>query len=418
MTAPVNLAFTIKERDRRWALTRKFMDEHQVEALVIYGESEVTGPGAYTPDNWVTNQRPGSTVLFPRHGNPLWLTGMAKGIISHWHSEQASESPWISAAEIRIGRDSSTLINTIHELKLATSAIGVCGLEPFIPVYPGGIIPYTFWSKVVAEFPQATFKDIGQAFSTAIMPLSDEQISVLRHASSIGDDMARAMVKASAPGVPENEVYSAGMNAAYLRGANAPLIHMFTGPQAINWGPPRWTYSSQSPPRVLEDGDIVTGELFCDFGKLQIQVQITIAVGKAHEDLLRADTIVRECYDAGLKALKVGSTFGEVAKAMRFPLEKHGAWSKGPQIHSLNPLIPVCEVKVDLADVGVPNVYPQKWTMNTIAPDVVLKAAMSFAMEPTCAIGPYAVTIGGTVVVADGEPIELSTYTTRLLRAP
>lgn len=393
------------------------MDDHELEALVIYGESEITGPGAYTPDNWVTNQRPGSTVVFPRKGNPLWLTAMAKGIISHWHSDLADESPWISPADIRLGRDSGTLINVLRELNLSTSVIGVCGLEPFIPIYPGGVIPYSLWAQVLSKFPQAKFRTVGEAFSIAIMPLSDEQLSVLRHASNIGDAMAHAMVKASGPGVPENEVYSAGMNIAYARGANAPLIHMFTGPQAINWGPPRWTYSSQSPPRVLGDGDVVSAELFCDFGKLQTQIQITIAVGEVHEELLHADKVVRECYNAGLDALKVGSTFGEVARAMRLPLEKHGAWSKGPQIHSLNPLIPVCEVAVDLADIGVPDVYPQQWTMPTIAADMVIQPGMSFAMEPTCAIRQFAVTIGGTVVVTDGKPIELSTYTTRLLRA-
>ena len=417
MASTAKLAFTLKERDRRWALARKFMDDHQVAALIIYGESEITGPGAYTPDNWVTNQRPGTTVVFPRHGNPLWLTA-AKGVYSHWQSAQANEENWISPDEIRVGRDSGTLIKTLHELKLTASTIGVCGLEPFIPIYPGGVIPYSYWNKVLSELPQASFKDVGEAFSIAIMPLSDEQISVLRHASNIGDAMAQAMVKASGPGVPENEIYSAAMNAAYSRGANAPLIHMFTGPQAINFGPPRWTYSSQSPPRILQEGDIITAEIFCDFGKQQIQVQITIAVGKAHDDLLRADAIVRECYDAGLKAMKVGSTFGDVAKAMRLPLEKHGAWSKGPQVHSLNPLIPVCEIQVDMADAGVPDGYPRKWIMDTIAPDIVLQPGMSFAMEPTCAIGPYAVTIGGTVVVTEDDPEELSTYTTKLLKAP
>jgi Xaa-Pro aminopeptidase len=393
------------------------MAQQELDALIIYGESEVTGPSAYTLDNWITNQRPQSTVVFPRKGNPLWLTAQPKGVIGIWHEEQAGEQPWVGPQDVRIGRDAETLIRTLRELKVECGRIGVCGLEPIIPIYPSGMIPYSLWHRVVSDMPKATFKAVGQAFSIAIMPLSDEQISVLRHAAKIGDCMAHAMVKASGPGIPENEIFSAGMNAGYMRGANVPLLHMFTGPQAVQWGPPRWTYSAQSRPRVLDDGDLVTSEIFCDYGKMQVQLQMTIAIGRTHPDVERAATIVRQCYEEGLKVLTAGRTFRELAEAMRKPLDDNNAWSKGPQVHSLNPLIPVADIDIDLAHVGVPANYPRVWKAPVLVPDLILEPGMSFAMEPTCAIGPYAVTIGGTVVVTEGEPMELNTYTTRLLRA-
>ncbi|RAO72530.1 uncharacterized protein BHQ10_008542 [Talaromyces amestolkiae] len=388
MSTTRSLAYTLQERDRRWLLARDFMADHGVDALFVFGEPEMSGPGPYTLDNWVTNHRPGSTVIFPKTGEPLVLSFMPAAIIDHIHAREHGEQPWVSAKNIRMGRDAESTVTALRDLGLTESTIGVCGLEPFVPIHPSGVIPYSLWNKILSEFPKANFKSVGQAFLTAIMPLSDEQILVTRHAANIGDEMAQAMVKACAPGVPENEIFRAGMDAAFARGTVVPVIHMFTGPKAINWGPPKWHYSPQSPPRVLQDGDLVAAEIFCDFGKMQAQLQVTIAVGKVHQDVEWAAEIARQCYDAGLKALQPGNTFGEVAKAIREPLKENGAWSKGPQIHSLNPIVPVCEIDVDLANIGVSEVYRRHWALDTLAADMVLKPGMTFALEPTCAIGP------------------------------
>jgi len=73
---------------------------------------------------------------------------------------------------------------------------------------------------------------------------------------------------------------------------------------------------------VIEDGDIVTGEIFSLLGMLETQHEPTIAVGKAHPDYERAAEVARAASDAGLEALRPGSLIGEVVAAKLAPVKK------------------------------------------------------------------------------------------------
>ena len=73
-----------------------------------------------------------------------------------------------------------------------------------------------------------------------MMPLSQEEIAVVRYSAGIGDVMAQAMAEAARPGVSEVEVYAAGMAAAHLRGTVVPGMHFWSGPVPTASGPPQW----------------------------------------------------------------------------------------------------------------------------------------------------------------------------------
>jgi hypothetical protein len=47
------------------------MDRAGVDALIVYGDREGTGPAPFAPDTWFTNDRPGSIVVVPRHAEPI-----------------------------------------------------------------------------------------------------------------------------------------------------------------------------------------------------------------------------------------------------------------------------------------------------------------------------------------------------------
>ncbi|MFD9431920.1 hypothetical protein [Streptomyces sp. NPDC060002] len=53
----------------------------------------------------------------------------------------------------------------------------------------------------------------------------------------------------------------------------------------------------------------------------------------------------------------------------------------------------------------------------TFLPDMELVPGMSFAFEPNYAFGRHLVRLGGTVIVGEGEPIELNPHTAQILRA-
>ena len=401
------------ERDRRWEVTRQFLVQHHLDAVIAFGEHEDAGAAAYTVDNWLTNDRPGSTVIFPAEGRPIVLAPFKNFFTDHADAMVKGEGTWIEARDMRAGRDAKALVRALEELNLTNSKIGVLGLEPSPPWHSEGIMPYNLWNDILSQLPDASFKSIGEEFIPLVLKLSDEEVEVLRYAADTGEKMAEAMVQATKVGASEKDIYAAGMSVALERGTIVPIMHLGSGPNAVIWGPPRWAWRAQ-PPRVLQAGDLVVSEIFCSYGMRQTQHQLTIAIGKVDDNIQRAADIARECYDAGLKALRPRARFNEVANAMLNPVKRAGGWVKGPQIHSLNPIAALCgwERMNLLEGQG----YPEDSSLGTVLGNMVLEPGMSFAFEPSCGFGKQAVTIGGTVVVGSEGAIELNPFTARLHR--
>jgi Xaa-Pro aminopeptidase len=408
--------YSMVERDRRWSLAREFMTEQGLDALLVFGEHEDAGAAAFDFDTWFTNGRAGTVVIFPRDGDPIVLTPMSMFITDHMEGVIRGDITWVPAASMRVGRGSAGIAAVLHEVGLQSSTIGVVGLDPYPPFHGEGIIPFTLWTRVLELVPSADFRPVGPAFGALTMVLSSEEIAVMRHSAAIGDAMAIAMAQAAAPGVSESIVYAAGMSAAFERGAVIPAMHLWSGEKPVAWGPPQWAYRPQAP-RVIQDGDIVSGEVFSRFGMRDTQHQVIIAVGDVHEDFERAAAVARASYDAGIKALRPGRRFGDVADAMLAATEGGGGWVMGPQAHGINPFGALCGFPGTIGKLDGADVYPPMADYPTLQADLVLEPGMSFAFEPNYAFGRRKATIGGTVVVGQDEPLELNPLTARILRA-
>ncbi|MDV3129966.1 M24 family metallopeptidase [Mycobacterium sp. 21AC1] len=408
--------YSMDERDRRWDLARTFMDREGLDALLVFGEHEDAGPAAFAYDTWFTNGRAGTTVIFARDGEPVSLFPMEMFATDHLESAQRGDITWIPAKNMRAHRDSHVIAETLDQLGLAMATIGVLGLDPVPPWNPEGLMPYGQWNNVLQRCPGAQFKPVGMAWSRFVMPLGDEEIAAVRHAAEIGDAMVRAMVDTAAVGVSESQVYAAGMAAGYARGTLPAAMHFWTGPDPLARGLPPWGYRPQAP-RVLQDGDVVSAEVFCNFGGRHTQHQVTITLGEPHDDLQRAAAVARAAYDAGLQALRPGRTFGDVVDAIRKPLDAADGWEFGPSIHTLNPLIAASGFPATgRRRLSGAEAYPVELDHPTMSGDLVLKPGMTFALEPNYVFGRHLAYLGGTVIVGD-DPIELNPYTAQILRA-
>ncbi|KAK5688037.1 hypothetical protein LTS10_000015 [Elasticomyces elasticus] len=385
MAESVIPTYSPAERDRRWNLARTFMTRENVDALIVFGEHEDSGPAPFYLDTWFTNGRPGSTIVLSRTGEPLELVPYHLCITDHMESARRGDAVWTKPENFRIGRDGVVLSDTLIELQLAQSTIGVVGLDVAPPWHPEGLIPYSLWAKVLTRLPDATFKLVGERFSLLVMPQSEEELQVVRHAAMIGDEMCRAMVQAARPGVSESAVVAAGMTIAYERGTHVPLMHLWSGAEPAASGMPPWSYRPQAP-RTLQ------------------------------EEIERAAAIARACYDAGLRTLRPGIRFEEVCSQMLKPVLEAGGWTRGPQIHSLNPLLALCGRPTKLEQLEGAERYPDVGTAPTLLADMELEPGMTFAFEPSCAFGRHLVTIGGTVIVGRDGPIELNPFTAQLHR--
>ncbi|MFF3073403.1 M24 family metallopeptidase [Kitasatospora sp. NPDC057904] len=406
--------YSLAERDRRWSLARSFMAGEGLDGLVVFGEGDA-GPAPFAFDSWFTNDRPGVLLVFPRDRTPTALVPIPTFLFDHREAVHRGGELWLDAHDLRLGRQSHQLVRALKDLGLGNGSIGVMGLDPYLPAHPEGRIPYPFWDTVLKQLPGADFRNVGHAFARLMMPLSDEEIAVVRHAARIGDAMAEAMVATAAPGVSEADVYAAAMATAYRHGALAPDMHFCSGPAPSASGQPAWGYRPQ-PPRILREGDLIATEIFSNFGGRQTQHQAAIAIGEVHRTIERAARIASECYAAGLAVLRAGATFGEVSEAMLAPAEAVGAWFRGPQIHGLNPYGAFSRIPGGLIQAEGGDRYPIAPPRPAMLADLTLEPGMSFAFESSCGIGDHMVTLGGTVLVGEDGPVELNPLTAKLLR--
>jgi len=402
------------ERERRWRLARDLMDELDLKALIVYGDREGAAPAPFAPDTYFTNDRPGAVLVFPRHGEPVSLTALPMGVTDHMEASRRGEEVWIRPENLYAGKMGKALVMALRELKLETAPIGVIGLEPYPPYYFDGAIPYTTWQTVLEAFPKARFKPVQREFLNRTAQRSREELEVLRWSARAGEAICQAMLAATRPGVSEAAIYAAAMEAAPKHACFTAMILLGSGKEYATWGPPSWTYRPHAP-RPVEEGDVVLAEVFASFGMLETQHQPTIAVGKVHEDFEKAAKVARASYEAGLRALRPGRRFEEVAGVMEEPVREAGGWHVHPWIHGMNPFGTISGL-TGLGDLPEAGRYGRVGEIPMVGGDVELRPGMTFAMEPNCALGRHVVNLGGTVVVGEAEPIELNRLATRMMR--
>lgn len=408
--------YSFAERDRRWAIARQIMEEQDLEGLVVFGSREGAFPAPFTMDTYFTNDRPGALVVFPREGEPRVLA-FALAANDHMQALDRHEDVWIAPENFYAGAPNGQLLALLmQEVGIGEKRVGVIGLESYPPFYFGGAIPYSLWKSVLDAFPTAEFVQAGRQFFELTAARSAEELAVIRWSADVGEAMAIALRDATSPGIHEGQLYSAAMAACSANVGFTGELLLQSGKEFISFGPPSWTYRPQVP-RMIEDGDVVAGEIFSSLGLLETQHQVTVAVGKVHPDYERAAEVARAAYDEGLAAARPGQTFGDVVAAMQAPLKKEGGYNVHPLLHSINPFGLVCGFGEGFNSLTGSDRYPLAAEVPMIGEDFVLQPGMTFAFEPSCMFGRRYANLGGTVVIEETGTVELNEVTTHMMRA-
>jgi Xaa-Pro dipeptidase len=408
--------FSLSERDRRWDIGRKIMDEQDLQALIVFGSREGEFPAPYAMDNFFTNDRPGAIVVFPRDGEPISLV-FALAVNDHMQAMTRSEQVWIRPQNMFGGAPNGhALVMILQKHGLENGSIGVLGLDPYPPFYFDGPMPYNTWKTVLDSLPKATFTPVGRRFFELTAARSDEELEVLKWSANVGEKMCEAMLEATRPGLSEADIYAAIVAACPRNIGFSGEVLLNSGKELMSWGPPSWNYRPHAP-RVIEIGDLVMAEVFSSLGMLETQHQPAIAVGKVHPDFERAADVARESYEAGLEKLRPGRTFGDVVKVMEAPLRKAGGDNIHPLIHGINPYGLLGGFGEGFAKLPGAERYGLAGRVPTHGAEVELRAGMTFSFEPSCMFGTRYVNLAGTVLVGEGEALELNSISTRLMRA-
>jgi Xaa-Pro aminopeptidase len=407
--------FSLAERDRRWGIAHRIMEEEDLEGLVVFGSREGCFPAPFSMDTYFTNDRPGAIVVFPRRGEPRVLA-FALAANDHLQAMRRDEEVWIRPEHFYAGAPNGKLLALlIEEVGLAEERVGVIGLDPYPPFYFDGAIPYQMWKTVLDALPQANFVQVGERFQELTAPRSDEELAVLKWSATVGESMCEALRDATRPGVTEAELYSTLVATCARNVGFTAEILLGSGKDIVSFGPPRWNYRPQAP-RVIEDGDVVIGEVFSSLGMLETQHQVTVAVGEVHTDYEKAAEVARASYEEGLAALRPGRTFGEVVDAMQAPLKSAGGYNVHPLVHSINPFGLVCGFGEGFNRLPGADRYAIAAEVPTFGAEVEIEAGMTFAFEPSCMLGERFVNLGGTVIAGEDGAIELNDLTTHMMR--
>ncbi|MTD58942.1 M24 family metallopeptidase [Amycolatopsis pithecellobii] len=395
---------SLDERDRRWEVARTIMDQHEVDALLVFGDRDGAGSALWGTDHWLTNHEVGSYVVFPRDGVPIAHVWSINPLVDHMESVERGELSWLSADQFRLGRTAEGMLRTIDELKLTQARFGVVGIERMAPFFPDGIAPWRTYQGILDALPRASFSSVGEAYGKARLSRSAEELEMLRKSAATGEKMCEAAIEAAQVGATDADVLAALTSAAIRDGSWAHWTILSAGDEDISWGAPMWVHRGGGPRKIL-NGWVLRFELFPFYGLYETQQQLSIAVGDVHPDIARAAEVVERAYETGVQALRSGfPTFGEVETAMTAVIKDAGGWNSTPNIHTL-----------PHGAIGSMGPFePQDWTKAypdsgersrnpTGGGDLELVPGMIYAVQPNCVFGRRRVNIGGTVVsTADG----------------
>src|SRR5258706_2221652 len=277
-----------------------------------------------------------------------------------------------------------------------------------------GLLPLGFWNSLVQGLPGARFEDFTQAYTDFMLVKSEEEIALLRFAASVAERVCGVMAEVTRPGVSEAEIYAEMMRETYRWGCDAryPFLSLQSGAANIGWGAPRWLLRAE-PPRCVQVGDRVKAEIHTLNGGQEAQVQMSVALDPVDADNRKCETAARHAYEAGLKAVRPGTTFAEVVRAMEAPIREAGCWSKQPLLHTLS-----------FGGTGFTSVNreqlqgtPEGKVEGQANPgirrgELVLQAGMGLQLQPHACLNTHRVNIGtGELVTAGGceAPNELPT---------
>ena len=395
---------SLAERDYRWVRTRALMSELGLGILLVGG---FRSRDQY--EHYLSNDYLEGAVIFSLTEEPVALSWTDTRIFRAEQSYARGDVRWIN--DYRVGLDGFGVAALLKELS-ASHQIGVIGLDTLTAGELTGFIPARFWLDLVENLPGRELVDVSWPFNELMLAKSEEELNLLRWAAEAAEAAAAAMYDAIEPGVPETEVYAEILSAIFRHGCHVhyPSLILHSGPENLSWGPPRWTTTVERAHRIAP-GELVQAEIFPTFGNTEVQVQMSVSLGKPNPTVARLAGVSRASYEAGLSVLKAGVTFGELVAAMEQPLRENGCWAQTPLVHSLNPIAYIGSVFLNRDQAPklptLPrsqNPGPTPW----VGTDVALPAGTTLAFEPNAALGRTRVVTGGTVVVTETGYEELN----------
>ena len=287
---------SLAERDRRWALARKQMDERGLDCLVLWGWPAVwdfcTANARYLSP--IGGNAEFNVLIFPRNGDPTTCVLMPT-FVEGWKAAQ----DWVGDVRPRRGTWADTVVDRLKELGLTKSRIGMDGLAG--PLDPDGWLPHSVYMRLKELAPQAEFIDLDDMMEMMRTVKSEEELQLIGRAAKLGDLMLQTCRDIARPGVRESEVYGGMMETMLAEGGEEPTLFLW------NCDALPYPHPFRLPTvRPMNKSDVIILEIHPKIGGYYTHVERTFSLGEAKAEQHRIYEGCVAAYEEGMKHFAPG----------------------------------------------------------------------------------------------------------------
>lgn len=308
------IRLSLAERDRRWDMTRKKMDERGLDCLVLWGWPAVwdfcTANARYLSP--IGGNSEFNVLVFPRHGDPTTFVLMPT-FLEGWKAAQ----DWVPDVRPRRGTWADSVVDRLKELGLSKSRIGMDGLAG--PLDPDGWLPHSVYMRLKELAPQAEFIDLDDMMEVMRTVKSKEELDVIGRAAKLGDMMLQTCRDIAKPGIRESAVYGGMMETMLANGGEEPTLFLW------NCDALPYPHPFRLPTvRPMEKGDVIICEIHPKTGGYFTHVERTFSLGEAKPEQHRIYEGCFAAYEAGMKMFAPGKPISAAMHHVKDVIEDLG----------------------------------------------------------------------------------------------
>ncbi|MDG6905660.1 MAG: aminopeptidase P family protein [Nitrososphaerota archaeon] len=314
--------FSPEEYQRRWDKSRRFMEAHDVEALIVAGGNQ-SWQKAWTNVRYLT-EYVGSmelnlfVVLGSKDASPPSVCGVGPAY-AHRMARAVVD-------DLRSGPPGPLTATRLKELGITSGKVGV--------VESTGRMPRDIWDSLRSSLPNVEFEFLEKSWWKEVrLPLSREEIEWFKKAGVIGDSALNAIIEKAKPGMTEDEVFGTIVGSEISNGGENEMMMLIGSHSMLD--PDADDTSARPRDRVLMKGDIILTEIGPSYNGYEGQVGRPITLGPPTQEYKQMLDLALEVYGDIVKNLKPGRRADAILKAGD-KIDEAGYKNGGPPlIHAL-----------------------------------------------------------------------------------
>jgi Xaa-Pro dipeptidase len=298
--------FSRGELRRRYGLARGLMREHELSALVVFGNSGTNRANMANPF-WLSNHLDLHHCYLVVPLDEGEETALYTGLTNHVpNAREVSDVPIVEWGGYAPAE------RVAERLRAISVTEGRAGLVGVNATFSMGM-PYAHHARLREELPALELVDVTLPYARLRLVKSDEEVEWLRKAAELTDAAIVALAEGARPGMSDIELVALA-ESAYRTQGGMPRI-MFLRSMAMD--DPNGCLPAQNPShRRIAPGDVIITEFSASYWGYTGQIQRPVFVeAEPTPEWQRLFDVARESYERIVGVLREGTTEADVIRA-------------------------------------------------------------------------------------------------------